>query len=286
MNCPRMSGLSFFQNNEHVFINFHKDSDISIHKHDFIEISYVLKGRGIHYLGNRQIEIEQGDYFIINTHVPHGYKDIEKMTIYNCIFKADFLDASMLGIDNFYDILDHYLFKHLALSDITGITEVKFRADNAIHDLFMEMYKEYTQKPNGYVQLLRLNILKLLILTLRANNTCGLKLPSRQNESLNSIIRYITQNYQNKLTLKELASRAYVSPEHFCRTFKNYTGVSVWNFIKTVRIDKAKSLLLNTNKTVAEVAELVGYTDEKHFSKIFRLATGISPSGFKKHILK
>ena len=276
-------GSNLFQNNENVYINFHEGSDPFIHKHDFIEISYVVKGRGIHYLGNSQFEIEQGDYFIIDTGVSHGYKDFEEMTIYNCIFTADFLDTSMLGVKKFHDLLHHYLFKYLVLSDVSRITESKFRANTVIHDLFMEMHEEYTGKNNGYIQILRMNILKLLILTLRNNNAYGLRLPNQQNDSYNKIIRYITENYAKPLTLKSLAKQLYVSPEHFSRTFKDYTGISVWNFIKKVRIDKAQFLLLNTDMSICEIAEAVGYCDEKHFSKIFKEMTSSPPSKYRKY---
>ncbi len=280
-----MYGASLFENNENVYINYHRGEDIALHNHDFIEIAYVVKGRGIHYLGDSQMEIEQGDYFIINTGVVHGYRDIEEMTVYNCVFTADFLDASMLGIQNFHDLLDHYLFRHMILSDTSRITESKFRANAAINDLFLNMYEEFSGKPNGYIQILRMDIVRLLILTLRYNNAYGLRLPNKQNEAYNGVIRHLCENYARKLSLEELSKAVFVSPEHFCRTFKAYTGVTVWSFIKMVRMDKAKTLLLNTDKTVSQIAELVGYTDEKHFSKVFKSEAGVSPSGFKKRSL-
>ena len=282
MCAIELHGSSIFHNNEGVFINTHTGAHPFIHKHDFFEIAYIAKGRGLHILGDKQIEVVEGDYFIINTGVSHGYKELEELTIYNCIFLANFLDASMLGIDDFHNILDHYLFKHLVISDISQITNCKFHANDTIHNLFIEMYQEYTQKNNGYIQILTTDILKLLILTLRNNNTYNLLLPNQQNVSYDQVIRYITENYEKPLTIKSLANRIYVSPEHFCRTFKKYTGISVWDFIKKVRIDKAQTLLLNTNLSICKVAEAVGYYDEKHFSKLFKEKLGISPSKYRK----
>lgn len=281
-----LQGKSLFQNGENVYINYHVGENVALHNHDFIEISYVIEGRGVHVLGESHINIEKGDYFIINTGVPHGYKDIEEMTVYNCVFTADFLDASMLGIQNFNDLLDHYLFQNLALSDTQHITRKKFRADKVINDLFLNMHNEFEKKPNGYISILRMDILKLLVLTLRNNDTYGIRLPNRQNGAYNNIIQYLCSNYAKPISLKELARRIYVSPEHFCRTFKTYTGTSVWEFVKKIRIDKAKNLLLQTNKPIFEIAELVGYSDERHFTKVFKSMAGLSPSGYRKQHVK
>jgi AraC-like DNA-binding protein len=69
---------------------------------------------------------------------------------------------------------------------------------------------------------------------------------------------------------------------HFNRIFKEYSGVTIAQYIKEKRIEVAKKLLTDTDKTVEEVCVEVGYKDTANFYQIFKSATGISPRQFCK----
>ena len=74
---------------------------------------------------------------------------------------------------------------------------------------------------------------------------------------------------------------AYVSKEHFCRSFKRYTGMTLTQFLKKIRIREAERLLLETDLIIGEISRRVGYQDEKHFAKLFRSYLGESPAVFR-----
>nr|WP_301335078.1 AraC family transcriptional regulator [Holtiella tumoricola] len=96
-------------------------------------------------------------------------------------------------------------------------------------------------------------------------------------------LAYIKSNYEKDLNMAMVSNHISMNYSFFSQTFKEYTGMSFVNYIKDVRINKAKELLESTNKKVAEIGYAVGYENEKHFMKVFRSVTGISPTEYRKN---
>ena len=103
------------------------------------------------------------------------------------------------------------------------------------------------------------------------------------NELIKSVILYIDKNYSDtELSLAKVADEIFITPVYLSKLFKQETGVNFLDFIHKVRIDKAKNYLLDSNIKVYEVSLLVGYANEKHFSKKFKKYVGKSPSEYRQ----
>jgi two-component system response regulator YesN len=94
-------------------------------------------------------------------------------------------------------------------------------------------------------------------------------------------VRIIHDEFEHQITAIEVAKRVNLSRSYFSRCFKMVTGKTFNDYIRQVRIDKAKEYLQHTNKTISWVAENIGYLDEKYFSRIFREHTGMLPSEYR-----
>lgn len=88
-----------------------------------------------------------------------------------------------------------------------------------------------------------------------------------------------------ELPLEELAAAAYLSPFHFSRLFKKLTGASPHAYLATLRAERARRLLAETDLTITEVAARVGYSSSSHFTKAFRQATGLTPRAFRAALI-
>ena len=97
------------------------------------------------------------------------------------------------------------------------------------------------------------------------------------------ILHYIDQHLDEDLSLFTVAGRFYLSREYISRRFKQETGVTLSEYVERLRIDKAKVLLGNPQIRVADIAAMVGYEDEKYFSKVFKKQTGSSPRQYRKY---
>lgn len=83
-------------------------------------------------------------------------------------------------------------------------------------------------------------------------------------------------------TLTELATLCNLSPFHFCRAFKAATGLPPHRYYIVTRIERARTLLLNNQASVAEIGAAVGYEDPAYFSRLFARETGVSPSAWRR----
>ncbi len=104
----------------------------------------------------------------------------------------------------------------------------------------------------------------------------------QQNEVFHNIITYVTNNYQENLTLKSLAIKFYVNPIYLGRLFKKNTGTLFNEYLTNIRIEKSKVLLLKTNKKIYEIAEEIGFNDPNYFIAKFLKAEGTTPSQYRK----
>jgi AraC-like DNA-binding protein len=93
---------------------------------------------------------------------------------------------------------------------------------------------------------------------------------------------FIDNNYADKIDLNGISDEAYFSKFHFIRLFKSAYGKTPHQYLKYVRIEKAKELLKN-NITVSEACFLVGFDSLSSFSGLFSKVVGKSPSGYLKH---
>lgn len=98
--------------------------------------------------------------------------------------------------------------------------------------------------------------------------------------AVKEMVSVIEESYGLRLGLDGFAERFRLTPEYLSNLFAKETGMTFSNYLKKVRMEKAKELILNTNMKIYEVAYSVGYPDQKYFSKVFKEYTGVSAKQF------
>lgn len=108
----------------------------------------------------------------------------------------------------------------------------------------------------------------------------------KNNNLQKEIQEYLRENSARKITLREVARHFYISTSHLSHSFKEETGLSPIRYVHMCRIEKAKALLRDTELTVGEVAETVGFNDRTFFSRLFKRMTGLSPYQYREEAEK
>lgn len=92
---------------------------------------------------------------------------------------------------------------------------------------------------------------------------------------------YVNEHYTEPISRVDVARHIGVNADYLTRSFHKETGVTLVTYLNRYRINQAKILLAAGEKTVAEVAMTVGFSDSNYFSQVFRRETGMSPNEYK-----
>ena len=111
--------------------------------------------------------------------------------------------------------------------------------------------------------------------------------PEKQEErTIAGITRYLQEHLAEEMSLSVLSEEFHLNPQYISQLFRNEIGVNFLSNLTGIRMEKAKTLLLSTSLSVAEVAERSGYGDYRVFTKVFKKSEGITPSQYRRDFLE
>ncbi|MDF2800440.1 MAG: two component transcriptional regulator, AraC family [Anaerocolumna sp.] len=105
----------------------------------------------------------------------------------------------------------------------------------------------------------------------------------KNKQKIQRAIGYIQENYARDLNMAVVSNYISMNYSLFSYVFKQFTGMNFVNYLKDIRMKEAKRLLEETDKKIIEISNAIGYENEKHFMKIFKSTTGVSPTEFRKN---
>jgi AraC-like DNA-binding protein len=107
------------------------------------------------------------------------------------------------------------------------------------------------------------------------------------SEPITRAVAYIRENFaDSELTLDTVANQARISRYHFSRTFKAQTGRRFIDYLTMLRLNRARSLLAQTDRSITTICHAVGYRDLSHFERTFKSWFGMPPSEFRRRQLE
>ena len=133
---------------------------------------------------------------------------------------------------------------------------------------------------NGAVQLLEIFSEHLALVA----NQISLQQANGDSPIVTRAKNYVANHHSEPIRLKTVAQALNVSEFHFCRTFRQATGLTFMDYLSRVRIEKAKDLLSENRLRVSEIAYEVGFQTITHFNRVFRKLVGFSPTKFRSQL--
>ena len=122
---------------------------------------------------------------------------------------------------------------------------------------------------------------------LRASGRLDLRFASTGQLSprrLGRVMEYMRANLAEDVRLEDIARAAGLSVFHFARLFRNTTGLAPYRFLTRCRVEKVKELLVESEKTLADIAAEAGFADQSHMSNIFKRLAGLPPGAFRSAV--
>ena len=150
--------------------------------------------------------------------------------------------------------------------------------------IFLQMIQELKLCKQDYEELLIHHMHHLLILLHRLIEQKPRMKDQIIIEEINSAVRYFHENYHKPICIEEYAVSHHRSVSWFIRNFKEYTNATPAQYLLSLRISNAQTLLESTNYNINEISSIVGYDNPLYFSRIFKKQCGLSPSEFRKQL--
>ena len=228
--------------------------------------------------------IGEGDYFVVDYGSQHSYHaKSDEFELVNCLFLPEFIDASLLGCNSFGKVItNHQVYFNNAGFTANPSRNVYKDEDGSIKRLLLDMVEEFSGEKAGYLQLIRLDIIKILICTIRKMVFSDHS--AEEDVLVKKILKHIGREYMNDISLTDICQRYGYTVPYMSVKLKKVLGMTFKEYVQKMRIEQSMRLLANTDKTICEVANEVGYKDLKAFYQVFKRVSGKTPASFKKDI--
>lgn len=151
--------------------------------------------------------------------------------------------------------------------------------------IFRAMIQELQMCKDDYAEMLEIYLRQIFIKIHRYVKTVSKVDNSLMAEEIDKATIFFTEHYNEAINIEEYAKNHNMSTSWFIRNFKQYTGVTPMQYILSIRIHNAETLLKSNLYNITEVAQIVGYDNPLYFSRLFKKSKGLSPSDYKKNIV-
>jgi AraC-like DNA-binding protein len=241
------------------------------HYHDEIEISWIMKGNGIRYTGDRVDHFSAPELIFVPARLPHTWQSEKGGGDKECIvlqFRPDFLGRET----GQKDTAQLASFLCAAQARKFHLTDGLIRSVVAVHE------------STGAMRLARfLLLLEELNRTpfTPANDSSPELLDEQGSAALRTISRYISEHWHTGISVPGLAAVCGMSESTFRRFFKRATHQSFVDHLNALRVSRACELLISDRHGIAEICYLSGFGNTAFFNRKFRALKGMTPREFR-----
>ncbi len=232
------------------------------------QLIYIYKGSATFLLEGSNKEVSEGNIVIYKPFQPQIYKYSGNNSE---IFWIHFTGTAAGELLKKYGMWDHQVY-------FTGKLA-------CVNEIIPKIINEINLRQSRYEDICGTYLLEMLIgisrqiEILRLYNSHG-----KKRENILDSIRSIHDEYNSNKSIDDYAKQCYMSKFRYLHLFKEHTGISPHAYKINIRIDKAKEYLYYTSISIAEIADIVGYSNPFNFSGIFKKHTGQSPLSYRKSL--
>lgn len=236
------------------------------HTHNHLELFYILGGKGQFLIQDQLYPVNANNLVIINPNVTHTEVSLNAQPLEYIVLGIGGVELATNNNSNGqFNILDHF-----ESVEISGCLR--------------NILREMEQKNPGYEDVCQAY---MEILIIRLMRSTSLAAPSESqavstNRQCVAVRRYIDLHFKEPLTLEQLAEEGHMNKFYLSHAFKKEYGLSPINYMITRRIDESKYLLAETDLSMSQIAQLLGFSSLSYFSQVFHRTQSISPKEYRQ----
>jgi AraC-like DNA-binding protein len=252
--------------------------DAPFHFHPQLELTWIVKGSGMRYVGRSVQAFQEGDLVLLGPNLPHCWinqKTEETVAAHVIQFEQHFLGRDFFKLPEMASInslIDRSKSGYLIANPTRGIIQNKIQQLSSSPPLqkvtcLLEILEEIAHAQN--LMPLDESMVKL-----------NRDLP--QTERFNAVISFLIQNYKQEIHLEQMAELVHMTPSSFCRFFKGVMKKTLMEVVMEFRIKHACHLLTTTDLTISQVAMESGFGDLPYFNRRFKKMMACNPSIYRR----
>lgn len=253
------------------------DFRLPYHYETTYQVLFVLEGKISYQVGNKKYETSRGGILVLNTMEEHTLRVLEyPYERYLIQIKSDFFLQEV----QYPEIVAVFIKRPVDFSHLFTVSKPIW---NTLYEIVQEMEQEYLRKNRYWEIYVGSDLRRMFILIFREHTDMLTIMKSKSSITIAyKIMNYLEHHFTEVITVDSVAESMYLNKNYIAHVFKNETGFSLMNYVICLRINRAKLLLLETDKNITDIAVECGYTDFTYFSKQFKKKTNLSPSQFRK----
>lgn len=255
------------------------------HFHPELEFHYVIRGNGTRFVGDNVSGFYEGELLLLGAGLPHMWR------CHDSYFRRD---PSVLAEAIVVQFLPEFLGRDfLQMPEAAALLNIYEKArlgliiEGAAKEKIVRLMKESVDADSFRRVVLIMSMLEVLINCSEIESIASS--PWQKNtgkedlERIDKVYRYVLENYQQQITLEEVASVAHLSPTSFCRYFKIMAKKTFNDFLSEVRISQAKRLLIEDRDSTTEaICFECGFNNRSNFYNHFKRITGVTPVEYRR----
>lgn len=236
------------------------------HTHNHVELFFIVGGKGQFLIEDRAYAVNTNDLVIINPNVTHTEVSLSAQPLEYIVLGIEGIElATGANSDGQFCILDHFESAEFSscLRNILRETELEQPGYEDVCQAYME------------------------ILIIRLMRSTALSVPAEPqtitgNRQCAAVRRYIDLHFKEPLTLEQLAEEAHMNKYYLAHAFKREYGVSPISYMISRRVEESKYLLAETDLSMSQIAQLLGFSSLSYFSQVFRRTQSLTPMEYRQ----
>lgn len=256
-------------------------ANVPMHWHSEFEINYIHCGKGEFICGNRKFTAAEGDILILPPNMLHtAYPCKDNILIYGAfVFSSVLLGANSndrCTAECIRPIINGNVLVNVHIpSDSENYDNIKTMTDR----IFFCIHEDSPRMD----LLLKGELMQLFWFLENSGNIIFQQSPrNSRNDIIRPVLEYMARNYQNDITIEQLADLIHLSKSYFMKCFKDTVGVSAIEHLTQLRMNAICEALSTTGDKIADIAFRCGYSNLSNFNRQFLKKVGCSPDEYRK----
>tara|TARA_R110002111_G_scaffold88495_6_gene138169 strand:+ start:105 stop:947 length:843 start_codon:yes stop_codon:yes gene_type:complete len=268
---PKNEALIYQEDRERIFYG-------QLHQHQEIQISLVVKGSGSFVVADTINEYQEGDILVIGEYVPHVFKSdsdkSDESIMCSLFFKKDSFGKHFFELTDMAETKEFFKGSEYGLKVLSKKQKITKQFNKLSHQ----------NKIERVATLLKiLNLISTAESTPLSSFVYKKMYTDDEGKRMNDVFEYAMEKFYEPITLEEIADKAHMNKNSFCRYFKKRTNKTFFQFLIEIRIENACKLITSSpDLSIAMISEQCGFGTIANFNRKFKEIKGLTPTDYRR----